>query len=157
MRTYNTNPVISYDFQAAIRETGELNGPYFELKKLHYFLNEFGDRLGPMKPFFLNNAQKMQVAVRASSHSAFVFGINYVRHQNSSMQKAVQFEVKLRDETVVFPEKPIDIPDSAMFIWPVNFAMDNVLLRYGTVQPLCRLTEKGLQQLGVCSRCVDFS
>ena len=55
--SHNTNPVVSYDFQAAIKETGELNGPYFEIKKLHYFLNEFGDRVATMKPFFFQSGQ----------------------------------------------------------------------------------------------------
>ena len=144
--SHNTNPVVSYDFQAAIKETGELNGPYFEIKKLHYFLNEFGDRVATMKPFFLAKAGNMQVAVRASSNAAFVFGLNYIRHQNGTTQKGVQFEVKLKDETITFPEKPVNIPDSAMFVWPVNFAMDNILLKYGTAQPLCQLVGNGLKQ-----------
>jgi hypothetical protein len=73
---YNTNPVISYDFQAAIRESGELNASYYQVKKLHYFLNEFGSRLAPMQPVFAEQNNGLQYAVRAADNAAFLFGIN---------------------------------------------------------------------------------
>jgi hypothetical protein len=35
-------PAISYDFQAAIGESGLPAPSYYQAKKLNYFLNEFG-------------------------------------------------------------------------------------------------------------------
>lgn len=139
---YNTNPVISYNFQAAIRESGKLNSSYFEVKKLHYFLNEFGDRLAPMTPVFPSDTTDFQYAVRSSGHSAFVFGMNYFRHHQLEAQKGVQFKIKLADGTVTFPSKPLTIADSAMFIWPINFKMNMVMLNYATAQPLCHVGNK---------------
>ena len=139
---YNTNPLTSYDFQAAIRESGELNDCYFEVKKLHYFLNEFGYRLAPMVPVFEKNDEDLQYSVRTDNHSAFLFGLNYCRHNVMSEKKEVQFSIKLKSETLVFPSTPVTIKDSALFIWPVNFRMGSVLLKYATAQPLCNLADK---------------
>ncbi len=136
---WNTNPVISYDFQAAIRESGELNGSYFEVKKLHYFLNEFGSLLAPMAPVFKPNDADLQVSVRSDRQSAFMFGINYCRHNVSVEKKNVQFSVKLSSGNVVFPSQPVTVSDSSTFIWPVNFRMGSALLKYATAQPLCNV------------------
>lgn len=139
---WNTNPVISYDFQAAIRESGELNKCYFEVKKLHYFMNEFGTMLAPMEPVFSAKTEDLQYAVRTVNNSAFLFGINYCRHNVTGEKKNVQFSVKLKNETLIFPSKPITIADRSTFIWPINFAVQNVLLKYATAQPLCNINNK---------------
>ena len=139
---WNTNPIISYDFQAAIRESGELNDSYYEVKKLHYFLNEFGNLLAPMEPAFPQKKEDLQYAVRTDNNSAFLFGTNYCRHNTSPEKKNVQFNIKLKNETLTFPSKPITINDSAMFLWPMNFKIGNTLLKYATAQPLCNIADK---------------
>lgn len=138
----NTNPIISYDFQAAIRESGELNKPYYEIKKLHYFLNEFGSRLAPMAPVFPARQSDFQYTVRAKDNNAFLFGMNYCRHSPSAEVNNVHFSIKLKQEVLDFPSKPITIPDSSLFIWPVNFPLHDVLLKYATAQPLCTIADK---------------
>lgn len=142
--SYNTNPAISYDFQAAIRETGELNDSYYEIKKLHYFLNEFGERLAVMSPVFPDKTNGLQYAVRANENSAFLFGINYCRNQKTQARNNIQFRVKLKDGEVTFPAKPISLTDSSMFIWPVNFKINDLVLKYATAQPLCKIPGKDL-------------
>lgn len=136
---WNTNPVISYDFQAAIRESGQTGPAYHEVKQLHYFLNEFGNRLAPMEAVFPAITNELQYAVRVKDNAAFLFGINYCRHNTADTKNNIQFSIQLPGETVVFPEKPVSIPDSSLFIWPVNFDMDGTLLKYATAQPLCKL------------------
>ena len=138
---YNEYPDISYDFQAAIRETGELAPSYFEVKKLHYFLNEFGSDLATMSTVFSPSNDKtkdLQTALRTNGKSAFLFGLNYLRGYQKPTQKKVQFSVKMNKETIVFPSKSIDIPDSSIFIWPVNMKLEDVTLKYATVQPLAK-------------------
>ena len=139
---WNTNPVISYDFQAAICESGKLNGSYYEIKKLHYFLNEFGSRLAPMAPVFPKKSDDLQYVFRTDKKSAYLFGINYCRHNIIPARKDVQFAIKLNNKTITFPSRPITISDSAMFIWPVNFSIDNASLKYATAQPLCHIRNK---------------
>src|SRR5665648_680873 len=122
--------------------TGWGNGSYFEVKTLHYFLNEFGDMLAPMEPVFPLKKEDLQYVVRTDNNSAFLFGINYCRHNISGEKKDVQFSIKLKNETLTFPSQPIIVADSATFIWPINFRMGNTLSKYATAQPLCNLADK---------------
>jgi hypothetical protein len=142
---WNSYPKISYDFQAAIKESGELAPSYYQVKKIHYFLNEFGGILAPMLPVIakVNDPEKdLQYSVRVKDNSGFLFGTNYYRGMQKPEQKDVRFRIKLKDETLVFPSNPVNIPDSCTFIWPFNFRMGSILLKYATVQPLCRLDQK---------------
>jgi hypothetical protein len=162
---WNEYPDISYDFQAAIKETGELAPSYHQVKKLHYFLNEFGDRLAPMLsviPKDQKSKEALQWAIRVKDNTGFVFGMNYYRGVCKPLQKGVQLNITLPSETMVFPSKPIDVPDSCIFIWPFNFNMDGTLLKYATAQPLCKINQKDrtdwffIQNLGIIPEfCID--
>jgi hypothetical protein len=132
---WNTNPVSSYDFQAAIRESGQLNDCYHTVKTLHYFLNEFGDLVAPMVPVFPSSGD-LQYTVRVNENAGFLFGVNYCRH-NILDKKNARFNVKLANETISFPD--VSIPDNSIFIWPFNFSVGDVLLKYATAQPLCHI------------------
>jgi hypothetical protein len=149
---------ISYDFQAAIGETGELAPCYHQIKKLHYFLNEFGNRLAPMTPVVPKNQrskEELQWSVRVNENAGFVFGMNYYRNVAKPMQKGVQFSINLPEGPLPFPSKPVNVPDSCIFIWPFNFDMDGTLLKYATAQPLCHIDQNGssdwffIQNLGI--------
>ncbi|HKI46529.1 MAG TPA: beta-galactosidase, partial [Balneolales bacterium] len=138
---WNRYPIISYDFQAAIRETGELAPSYYQIKKLHYFVNEFGSRLAPMMPVIgpqTDPHKNLLYSVRSNGESGYVFGVNYYRGFQKPTQKDVQFDIRLKGQRVKFPATPVNIPDSCDFIWPFNFHMNKVLLKYATAQPLCR-------------------
>jgi hypothetical protein len=130
-------PLKSYDFQAAIRESGEFGPSYNQVKKLHYFLNEFGTMLAPMNPVLGKTDEKdLQVAIRSDNHSGFLFGINYCRFVPRSEKNDVQFRVKFADEVILFPHTGVRIPDSTIFIWPLNLKLGSALLKYATAQPL---------------------
>ena len=45
-----------------------------------------------------------------------MFGINYSRYHPKKVQKSVKFEVKLKDKTLRFPQKGIEMQDSTVFI-----------------------------------------
>lgn len=142
---WNEYPDISYDFQAAIRETGELSPSYHQVKKLHYFLNEFGSVLAPMIPVITpgqNSKEHLQFAMRVKGNSGFIFGLNYYRGVIKPVQKGIRFNIQLPDETLIFPSKPVNIPDSCIFIWPVNLSLDDLMLKYATVQPLCKIEKQ---------------
>ncbi|MBP1637218.1 MAG: bga 2 [Bacteroidetes bacterium] len=128
---------ISYDFQAAIRESGLLNDSYFELKRFNYFLREFGHLLAPAEAVFSSkNQNDFQYSARINDHSGFFFGINYCRNTTTSEKTNARFSVKLKNETLSFPSKPINIPDSSIFVWPINMNLNGTLLKYATAQPL---------------------
>lgn len=139
---WNEYPDISYDFQAAIGESGELRLAYQKLKPLHYFLNNFGGVLAPMKPVVhgLNkNPDDLQYSFRTDSESGFLFVSNYYRGYEKSTKHDVQFQIRLNGETLLIPEKPIAIQDSVTFIWAVNIPMGNALLKQSTTQPIMKL------------------
>jgi|JFJP01.1.fsa_nt_gi hypothetical protein len=146
---WSETPAISYDFQAAISESGFLAPSYYQSKKLNYFLNEFGTILAPMEPFFSSVKDGFQYAVRADEKSAFVFGINYCRFEAKPKREKVQFKVQLSREEVIFPSKPIDIEDSTIFIWPVNMEINGLTLKYATAQPLCKISGSDKEQIWV--------
>jgi hypothetical protein len=130
-------PLKSYDFQAAIRESGEISPAYREVKRLHYFINEVGSKLAPMMPVIIPTSKDdMQVAVRSDNNSGFLFGINYARNIPKETRKECRFQVRFKNETIVFPQHGIDIPDSSLFIWPLNYDLDGLKLKYSTAQML---------------------
>lgn len=141
---WNEYPDISYDFQAAIGEYGQLAPSYQELKKIHYFLNAFGDRFAPTYPVFpvkKNGLEDLNYVVRINGNSGFIFIGNYLRHYGRPQYKQVQFKIKLASEELVFPEKTITIQDSCLAMWPINFALGTVNLKYATAQPVCVINE----------------
>lgn len=136
----NRNPDKSYDFQAAIRETGEISDAYKEVKKLHYFLHDFGSQLALTEPVILpQKGDGLHLSARSNGNSGFLFGINYCRYVPRPLQKKVSFELKLQNQLLQFPKSGIDIPDSTSFIWPFNLSLGNITLRYATAQVLCKL------------------
>ncbi len=128
---------ISYDFQAAIREDGSLNESYYEVKRFNYFLREFGHLLAPTEPVFAATAKDdFQYAVRLKDDSGFFFGINYCRNNPTAAKKDVRFSVKLKQQTFTFPSTPVNVPDSSLFVWPINMDLNGISLQYATAQPL---------------------
>jgi len=128
-------PVKSYDFQAAIRESGEIADSYKKIKKLHYFVNDYGDDLAPMVPVISKwEENSLQVAVRSNNESGYLFGINYSRYYPKKVQKNIKFEIKLKGKMLRFPQKGIDLQDSTVFVWPLNVNLNEMHVNYATAQ-----------------------
>lgn len=133
-------PLKSYDFQTAIRESGEISPAYRQVKKLHYFINEAGSKLAPMMPVVVSSGNDdLHTAIRSDNNSGFLFGINYTRYMSKETRKECRFQVRFKNETIVFPQHGIDIPDSSLFIWPLNYDLDGLKLKYSTAQLLCKV------------------
>ncbi|WP_052825995.1 beta-galactosidase [Neotamlana nanhaiensis] len=142
---WNEYPDISYDFQAAIRETGEIAKAYKKLKPFHYFLSEFGEQLAPMTPIIPENnshPDSLQYAFRVKDDSGFLFASNYYRGYEKSVKKDVQFNIQLKNESIKIPSEPITIEDKTLFIWPVNLQMNDVVLKYASAQLICNVYNK---------------
>ena len=118
---YNDLPVKTYDFQAPLNEFGQKNPQYYMLRKLHLFMQDWGDVLAPMEASFpcKQDIEKgddsfLRWSVRSKDGSGFIFVNNYERLQNLSAKKGVRLEacgVKLPQLT---------IPAGAICIFPVN-------------------------------------
>lgn len=145
---YNDYPDISYDFQAAIGEFGQLAPSYHEVKKIHYWLNDFGASIAPMVSVLPKSNQDkdaLQYAVRVKDGSGYVFASNYQRLYPREKRKDVQFNLTLKNEKLRFPSKAINVPDSCFFIWPFNLTLGETQLKYATAQLLSCINYGGIK------------
>lgn len=145
-------PKISYDFQAPIREYGQLNESFHNLKTLHLFMNEFGSVLAPMVPVLpdgaesidLSDTSTLRFAARVKSNSGFIFMINFQDHSETRDIEDIQLEVKLPSEVVTFgKDKRFTLKKDAVAIFPFNFYMGDVLLKKATAQLLTKIENGG--------------
>lgn len=134
---YNDLPVKNYDFQAPLGEFGQPNPHYYNLRKLHLFMQDFGSILAPMEAYFpmpqdveKGDDSHLRWSYRSNGDSGFVFINNYERLQKLSDKKDIQFDVC----GVKFPSKPINIPAGTTCIFPVNIEG----LRYATAQLIAK-------------------
>ena len=136
---YNDLPVKTYDFQAPLGEFGQKNPHYYMLRKLHLFMQDWGDRLAPMEATFpaQQNLQKgedsaLRWAVRSEESgvrgSAFIFINNYERLQHLTAKRNVRLEAC----GVRLPR--LTIPAGTSCIFPVN--IDGI--RYATAQLIAK-------------------
>jgi hypothetical protein len=128
---YNDLPVKTYDFQAPLNEFGQKNPHYYLLRKLHLFMQDWGEVLAPMKASFpcQQNIAKgddgfLRWSYRAKDSSGFIFINNYERLQNLSAKR----DVKLEACGVKFPQ--LTIPAGTICIFPVNIGD----IKYATAQ-----------------------
>ena len=132
---YNDLPVKTYDFQAPLNEFGQRNPQYYMLRKLHLFMQDWGDILAPMEASFpcQQDIQKgddsfLRWAVRSKDGSGFIFINNYERLQNLSAKKGVMLEAC----GVKLPK--LDVPAGTMCILPINIEG----IRYTTAQLIAK-------------------
>ena len=128
---YNDMPVKNYDFQAPLGEFGQRNPHYYMLRKLHLFMQDWGEQLAPMEAEFpcQQDIEKgddsfLRWSVRSKDGSGFIFINNYERLQNLSAKRDVQLEAC----GVKLPK--LNIPAGTICILPVN--VDGI--RYATAQ-----------------------
>jgi len=143
---YNDTTMISYDFQAPLGPDGQQRKVLEKLRPFHLFLHDFGSRLAPMtvrkpelSPATPDDLKSPRYAVRSDGERGFLFVNNHVRQYDMAAQQASQFEIKLPNQTLTLPSKPVDIANGAYFIWPLNLDLDGTNLAYATAQPLTLL------------------
>ncbi len=132
---YNDLPVKTYDFQAPLNEFGQRNPHYYMLRKLHLFMQDWGDVMAPMEAHFpcKQDIEKgddsfLRWSVRSKDGSGFIFINNYERLQDLSTKKGVQLEAC----GMKLPK--LDVPAGTMCIFPVN--IDGI--KYATAQLIAK-------------------
>ncbi len=135
----NDLPVVTYDFQAPLGEFGQTYPQYYMLRKLHLFMQDWGETLAPMEASF-RSAQDIKKgddsglrwSVRESQtdgeRSGFIFINNYERLQNLSTKKNVRLDAC----GVQLPK--LTIPAGTICIFPVN--IDGI--KYATAQLIAK-------------------
>jgi beta-galactosidase len=141
-----TVPRISYDFQAPVREYGQLNQSYHRLRTLHLFLQDFGETLAPMavvlpeqaKQLKPDNTSILRYAARSNKQSGFLFLNNYQDHVTMPEHEDVRFDLKLPGETLTLPQcQGLSVRPGVSAILPFNLLLgDEILLSYATAQLL---------------------
>ena len=118
---YNDLPVKTYDFQAPLGEFGQKNPHYYMLRKLHLFMQDYGELLAPMTAVYpckqdipQGDDSFLRWSYREKDGSGFVFINNYERLQYLSAKR----DVRLQACGVLFPK--LTIPASTICIFPVN-------------------------------------
>ena len=132
---YNDMPVKNYDFQAPLGEFGQTYPHYYTLRKLHLFMEDYGEVLAPMEASFpcqqdlpKGDDSALRWAYRSQGDSGFIFINNYERLQNLSTKKNVRLKVC----GVQLPK--LTIPAGTMCILPIN--IDGI--RYATAQIIAK-------------------
>ena len=132
-------PVKSYDFQAPISNNGEERESLRRMKLVHFFLNDFGAQLAPMRvhrpasiPSSGEDFSVPRVSARTHGDSGFLFLNNHTRNATMPARPGFQVRLTLPGGEVRVPQDPITLPSETYGIWPVNLDLNGVKLRYST-------------------------
>lgn len=145
-------PKISYDFQAPIGEFGQVRASYKDLVPLHFFLNNFGSRLAPMivtipgtNPTIATDNKQLRYSVRSDGNAGFVFLHNYQDHAEMIDLTGLKLSIKTKTGVINIPEEgSFTLPKEKHAILPFNLRINNVLIRYATVQPMTSFVQNGI-------------
>ena len=136
-------PRISYDYQAALGEFGQVRESYLRLKSIHYFVNCFGERLCGLKTALPEGAsdidprdhKTLRFAVRTDGKRGFLFINNYQDHAAMSDKKDEEVTLQLKDEEITWK---ISIAAEENAILPFHFDLDGIDLIRATAQPVLK-------------------
>ncbi len=136
---------VSYDF-GVLSEFGKRKASFNHIKRLHWFIRNFGRSLIPMTPSLPANPplpedpDQLRYIIRSDGHSGYLFFNNYQRFLEMPGRENMKFSVRLRNKELVFPREPIDIPSGTMGILPFNMNLGSTVMVYATLQPMMDLS-----------------
>lgn len=137
-------PELSYDFQAPIREYGQIRQSHKEIKIVGLMLREFGDELALMEthipkdePNSAYDTEHLRYGTRHNGKSGYFFVNNYQRRRYMNVHTNVNISVSLDNEEIKIPT--FDVKDGDYFFWPFNMKIGNALLKTAKATPLCIL------------------
>ena len=137
---------LSYDYQAALGEFGQIRPSYKQLKALHIFTQSFASELCDTKTVLQDEADKilpedvstLRFAVRTKKNSGFVFINNYQDHMALKEKIDESITLQLQDEDIVMEHLSLAKGETA--ILPFNMNISGCLLKYATAQPITKLS-----------------
>ncbi|MFY9178084.1 MAG: beta-galactosidase [Caldicoprobacterales bacterium] len=140
-------PKISYDYQAAIGEHGQLRPSYYRLKALHIFLKNFGDKFCLTTTRLPEGSQDidpedvdtLRFAVRTDGKSGYLFLNNYQDHVECKPKENEKVVLKLSDGEIEIPGISMAAGEEA--ILPFNMDIEGYRLVYAKAQLLSVIRE----------------
>ncbi|MBQ3794895.1 MAG: beta-galactosidase [Butyrivibrio sp.] len=166
----NDLPEYSYDFNAPLREYGQMEDTYREVRLISSFIHDFGSDLcdmaytqqpgNPLKP---DNLTDLRTAVRckeislpqndsekkytnfdgtlANTCSGYLFVNNYQRRYKMAGHEKVELKAYAEDGKTVLAQFPArDINDGDFFFYPFNMPVGDSLVTVDAT-PLCIVDE----------------
>lgn len=141
-------PKLSYDYQAALGEFGQVRESYRRLKALHYFASCYADRLCGTETVLPEGAsaispedlQTLRYAVRTDGKRGFLFLNNFQDHREMPDREGEIVEIALPGETLRWE---ISIAGDENAILPFHFDLDGIELVQACAQPVLRTEAEG--------------
>ena len=152
-------PEFSYDFQAPIREYGQMSDTLRELKLLALFVQDFGSEFCEMEPQFtgtdcrlsdgrfhageFNDAEELssvRMITRRQGGRGYLFVNNYQRGYPMQEHEAVTLSVCEAENGIEYPVQ--DIRTGDYFFYPFCFPVKGAEIRWINQTPLCTINEK---------------
>lgn len=142
-------PKISYDYQAAIGEYGQLRPSFYRLKALHTFASNYSDFLcrlvtvlpegaEDIKP---ENVETLRYAVRTDGKAGFVFLNNYQDHVICKAKEGKTICLETKNGNMEIPDISLAAGEEA--ILPFELDVEGIRLVYAKAQPLSIIRESG--------------
>lgn len=140
-------PKISYDFQAALGEFGQVRESYRRLKSIHFFLQQFGDKLCDLQTVLPDGASQidpkdsktLRYAVRSDGKRGFLFINNYQDHFELPNRRNEEITLCLEEENLTW-HLGIDNDENA--ILPFHFDMEGIDLIKASAQAITRIVHE---------------
>lgn len=145
-------PKISYDYQAPLGEFGQVRESYRRLKRIHYFIKAYENKLCKLKTVLPEGAsyidpsdmKTLRYAVRTDGEKGFIFINNYQDHAQMTDKRAEEIVLKLQNEELVFSNISIDSDENC--ILPFHLDMEGIDLIKATAQPITILERNGIKE-----------
>lgn len=142
-------PKMSYDYQAALGEFGQIRESYERLKTIHLFCRTFGEDLCRMETVlpegasFINpkDLDTLRFALRTDGEKGFLFINNFQDHETTKPKQNEAVIIQSKDEEIVFDH--LDLAAEENCILPFHMDMDGILLKKATAQPITRIEKDG--------------
>lgn len=139
-------PKISYDYQAALGEFGQVRESYRRLKSIHYFAQAFGDKICVFQTVLPEGASQiapkdgktLRYALRTDGKRGFLFINNYQDHFDLPDRRNEEIRLHLDGENLTWN---ISIAGEENAILPFHFDMDGIDLVQANAQAITKVAD----------------
>jgi len=143
----NDLPILSYDFNAPVREYGQLTDAYRRIRRLSMFIKDFGENLCGMdyipqegNPGRPEDLESLRRAVRASDRGGYLFVSDYQRRRRMQDHPDTPLMAFDREGKLLADFGREDVRDGEIFFYPFDMPLsDGNLLKTVNAVPLCIL------------------
>ncbi|MCR4902442.1 MAG: beta-galactosidase, partial [Butyrivibrio sp.] len=158
----NDLPVLSYDFNAPLKEYGQLTDTYREIRRIAMFTRDFGSELCHMKYVeqpgnteHADDLESLRSSVRCHTiknsdgediTSGFFFVNNYQRRYEMAEHRDEELKAYAADgKTVLASFEARDVENGDYFFYPFNMPIgkNGAILKSAMATPLCILKGAG--------------